>query len=70
MSIVQKVNVFSDGKDSSTVTNYKFLVVLTTNESYTMETKKRISLSTPTMASLTKIVKDLEDSTNTKVKLL
>jgi hypothetical protein len=41
-------------------------VVLITNE----ETKKRISLSKPAMANLTKIIKDLEVSTNTKVKLL
>jgi len=59
MSNVGKVNIFSDGEDSSTVTNYKFLGVLVTNVSYTNEeTKKRISLSKPAMANLTKIIKD------------
>jgi len=28
MSTVEKVNIYSDGEDISTVTNYKFLVVL------------------------------------------
>ena len=32
MSNVEKVNIFSDGEDSSKVTNHKFLVVLITNE--------------------------------------
>jgi len=55
----------------STVMNYKFLVDLTTNDSYTNEeTKKRISLSKPAMAILAKIIKVLEVSTNKKVKLL
>jgi len=71
MSTVEKVNIFSNGEDISTVTNYKSLVVLITNDSYTNEeTKKRINLSKPTMANLTKIIKGLEVSTNTKVKLL
>ena len=71
MSTVGKVNIFSDCEDSSAVTNYKFLVVLITNVSYTNEeTKKRISLSKLAMANLTKIIKDLKVSTNTKVKLL
>jgi hypothetical protein len=66
---VEKVNIFSDGEDISTVTNHKFLVVLITNGSNTNEKrKKRISLRKSAMANLTKIVKDLEDSTNTKVK--
>jgi hypothetical protein len=71
MSNVEKVNTFLDGEDSSTVTNHKFLVILITNDKYTNEeTKKRISLSKPSMANLRKIIKDLEVSTNTKVKLL
>jgi hypothetical protein len=46
MSTVEKVNIFSNGKDGSTLTNYTFLVVLITNDSYNNEeTKKRISLS-------------------------
>jgi hypothetical protein len=46
-------------------------VVLVTNDSNTNEeTKKRFSLSKAAMANLTKIIKDLEVSTNTKVKLL
>jgi hypothetical protein len=44
MSNVGKVNIFSNSDDISTVTNYKFLVVLITNDSYSNEeTKKRIS---------------------------
>ena len=71
MSTVEKVNIFSDGEDISTVTNCKFLVVLITNDSYTNEeTKKIISLSKLAMANLTKTIKDSEVSTNTKVKLL
>jgi len=71
MSSVGKVNIFSDGEDSSTVTNYKFLVVLITNDSYTNEeTTIRTSLSKAAMANLTKIIKDFEDSSNTKVNLL
>lgn len=55
----------------SRVTNYNFVVVLTTNDSYTNEeTKKGISLSKAAMGNLTKIIKDFEVSTNTKVKLL
>jgi len=51
--------------------NYKFLVVLITNDSYTNEeTTKRISLSKPAMENLTKIIKSLEVSTNPKFKLL
>jgi len=46
-------------------------VVLITNDSYTNEeTKKIISFSKPEKANLTKIIKDFEVSTNTKVKLL
>jgi hypothetical protein len=53
MSIVEKVNIFSGGEDITTITNYKFLVVLITNDSYTNEkTKKRISLSKVTIANL------------------
>jgi len=63
MSNVEKVNIFSDGEDSSKVTNHKFLVVLITNE----ETKKRINLSKAAMVHLTKITKDLEASTNTNL---
>jgi predicted lactoylglutathione lyase len=71
MSTVEKVNIFSDGENNGAVTNYKFLVVLITNDRYTnKEMKKRISLSKQAMENLTKIIKDLEISTNTNVKLL
>ena len=71
MSTVEKVSIFSNGEVISTVTNYRFSVVLTSNDSYTKEeTKRRISLSKPAMANMTKITKDLEVSTNTNVKLL
>jgi hypothetical protein len=63
MCNVEKVNIFSEGEDSSKVTNHKFLVVLITNE----ETKKRIRLSKAAMAHLTKIKKDFETSTNTNL---
>ena len=70
MNTVKKVKFFSDGEDISTVTNYKFLLLLITNDSYTNEeTNKSISLSRPAMANLTDI-KDLAVSTNTKAKLL
>ena len=71
MSNVEKVNIFLDGEDISTVTNCKFLMVLITNASYTNEeTKKRISSSKPAMGNLTKIRKALEIETNIKFKLL
>jgi len=71
MSILEKVNILSNGEDISTVTNYNFFVVLITNVSYTNEeTKKRIRLSKPAMPNLTKIIKVLEFSTKTEVKLL
>jgi predicted lactoylglutathione lyase len=71
VSNVEKVNTFSDDEDSSTVTNHKFLVILITNDRYTNEeTKKRIRLSKPSMANLREIIKDLEVSINTKLKLL
>jgi hypothetical protein len=61
MSDVENVNIPSDGEDKSTVTNYKYLVVLITNDSYNNEeTKKRISFSKPAMANLTKIIKVLK----------
>jgi len=70
-SMVENVNISSDGEDSRTVTNYKFLVVLIANDSYTNEeTKKRISLSKAAMTNMTKIIKVLAVSTNTTVKLL
>jgi len=71
MANVQKVNIFSDREDFSTVTNYNYLVVLITNDSYTNEElKRRKSLSKAAMANLTKIIENLEVSTTTKLKLL
>jgi len=71
MSTVEKVNIFTEGEDISTVNNYKFLVVLITNDSYTNEeNKKRISLSKPEKANLTKVIKGFEISASTKVKRL
>jgi hypothetical protein len=61
MSNVEKVKFFSDCEDISTVTNYKFLVVLITTDSYSNEeTKKRISLCKVATAYLTKIIKGME----------
>ena len=55
MSTVEKVNIFSNGEVISRVTNYRFSVVLITNDSYTNEeTNRRISLSKQAMANLTK----------------
>jgi hypothetical protein len=69
MSNVEKVNIFSEGEDSSTVTNCKFLVVLITNGSYTHEeTNKRISLSKAAMANLTKVIKGLKFQPTQKLK--
>jgi hypothetical protein len=46
-------------------------VVLINNDSYTSEgTTKRISFKKPAMTNLTKTIKDLEVSTNTKVMFL
>ena len=71
MSTMEKVNNSSGGQDISRVNNYRFLVVPITNDSYTNEeTKKRISLSKATMANVTKTIKILKVSTNTKVKLV
>jgi len=57
MSMLEKVNILSNGEDISTVPNYNFFVVLITNVRYTNEeTKKRISLSKPAMANLPKII--------------
>ena len=44
MSTVENVNILSDGEDSSTVTNYKFLVVHITNDSYNNEEIKKLLL--------------------------
>jgi len=46
------------------------LVFLITNDYTNKESKKRISLRKPAMANLTIIIKCLEVSINTKVKLL
>ena len=70
MNTVEKLHIFSDGEDNSAVNNYKFLVILITNSDTNEEIKKRISLSKAAMANLTNIIKDLEVSTNTTVKLL
>jgi hypothetical protein len=45
MNIGEKVNISTDGKEISTITGYKFLRALITNDGYTKdEIKKRISL--------------------------
>jgi hypothetical protein len=41
MRTVEKVKIFLDGEDSSTVCNYKFFIVLITNDSYTNEEIKK-----------------------------
>jgi hypothetical protein len=41
MSTMGKLNIFSDGEDSTNVNNYKVLVVLITNDSYTNEEIKK-----------------------------
>jgi len=70
MSSEEKTNILSDGEDISMVTNYKVLVVLITNDSYTSEeTKKRIRLTKPAMENLTKITR-LGSFNQHKVQLL
>ena len=71
MSTVEKVNIFSDGEDSSTGINYKFLVILITSHSYTNEeTKEKNKFEQTNNGKFDKSHKVLEASTNTKVKLL
>ena len=60
-----------DGEEIRTVTSYKFLGALITNDGYIHdEIKRRITLGKAAMAKLTKIMKDSGVSTNTKVKLV
>jgi hypothetical protein len=44
MNTGEQVYIFRDGKEISTITGYKFLSALITNDGYTKEIKKRISL--------------------------
>jgi hypothetical protein len=53
VSAVDKVNIFSDAENISTVTNCMYFI---TNE----ETKKRIRLSKAAVANLTTIIKNME----------
>jgi hypothetical protein len=60
MRTVEKVNIFLDGENSSTVTNCKLLIVLITNDSYTNEDiKTRISSGKATLSNLTRNQKTL-----------
>jgi hypothetical protein len=61
MSTVEKINIFSDGEDTST--NCMYLVVITNGE-----IKKRISFSKAAMANLTNIIQNLEVPTNKKLR--
>jgi hypothetical protein len=71
MSTGEQVIIFADGEETSTVTSYKFLGALITNDIYTKdEIKRRINLGEAAMANLTKIMRDSSVSTNTKVKLV
>jgi hypothetical protein len=67
----EQASVLVDGEEIRTVTSYKFLGALITNDGYIHdEIKRRISFGKAVMAKLTKIMKDLGVSTNTKVKLM
>jgi len=45
MNTGEQVNIFTDGKETSTITGYKFLWALITNDGYIKEgIKNRISL--------------------------
>jgi hypothetical protein len=71
MSTGEQANILVEGEEIWTVTSYKFLGALITNDSYIHdEIKRRISLGNATMAKLTKIMKDSGVSHNTKVKLV
>jgi hypothetical protein len=70
MSTGEQGNILVDGEEIRTVTSYKFLGALITNDGYIHdEIKRRISLGKSAMAKLTKITKDSGVSINTKVKI-
>jgi hypothetical protein len=67
MSIGDQGNILVDGEEIRTVTSYKFLGALITNDGYTRihdDMKRRIMLGKAAMAKLTKIMKDSGFSTN------
>jgi hypothetical protein len=71
MSIGDQGNILVDGEEIRTITSYKFLGALITNDDYIYdEIKRRISLGKAAMVKRTKIMKDSGVSTNTKVKLV
>jgi hypothetical protein len=71
MSIGEQGNILVDGEEIRTVTSYKFLGALITNNGYIHdEIKKRITLGKAAMTKLTTIMKVSGVSTNTKVKLV
>jgi hypothetical protein len=64
MSTGEQANILVEGKEIRTVTSYKFLGALITNDGYIHdEIKRRISLGKAAIAKLTKIMKDLGVST-------
>jgi hypothetical protein len=70
-STVEQVNILADGKEISTITSYKFLWALITNDGYTKyDIRRRLSLGKTATAELSKIMRDPAVLTNTKVKLL
>jgi hypothetical protein len=67
MSTGEQANLSVDDKEIRKVTCYEYLWALITNDSYIHDKiKRRISLGKAAMAKLTKIMKDLGVSTNTK----
>jgi hypothetical protein len=59
MSIGEQGNILVDGEEIRTVSSYKFLGALITNDGYIHdEIKRRITLGKAAMAKLTKIMKD------------
>jgi hypothetical protein len=61
MSSEEQGNLLVDGEEINTVTSYKFVGTLFTNDSYIKDKiKRRISLGKAAMAKLCKIMKDSE----------
>jgi len=71
MSTVEKVHIFSGGEDNSTVNKQQvFGGSPHQGQRHQWREQEKMSLSKAAMANLTKTIKDLEVSTNPKVKLL
>jgi hypothetical protein len=71
MSTGEQGNILVDSEEIRTVTSYKFLGALITNDGYIHDKiRRRITLGKAAMAKFTNFMKDSGVSTNTKVKLV